>query len=101
MMGLCLHPKYGGWFAIRGCLIFKNLSCDDLPRKEAHNVLVEPADQLNAVELFNYHWRDCRFRDAIDVQEKYSELQQRYFNTPSGQRGPILREIIEKYSRVL
>ena len=98
MMGLCLHPKYGGWFAIRGCLVFKNLTCPSLARKSAENVLVDLTDQMSAIELFNYHWKDCRFRDVIVAQEKYSEIQQRYFNTPSGQRGTILKEIIEKYS---
>ena len=26
MFGVCIHPKYGGWFAIRGILIFHGVS---------------------------------------------------------------------------
>jgi cyanocobalamin reductase (cyanide-eliminating) / alkylcobalamin dealkylase len=98
MMGLCLHPKFGGWFAIRGCLIFKNISGSGLPRREPTNILAVPADQLNALELFNLHWRDSRFRDVIPVEEKYSLDQQLYFNSPPGRRKEILDKIRQKYS---
>ena len=40
-MGVCLHPKYGGWFAMRSVVIFKNLLVSDeqLPGKEPFNRL--------------------------------------------------------------
>ena len=98
MMGLCLHPTYGGWFAIRGCLIFKNISSPDLVQKEPLDILSLPADQINALELFNFHWRDSRFRDVVPVKEKYSTDQQLYFNTPPGLRKKILENLRAKYS---
>ncbi|OQV13132.1 Methylmalonic aciduria and homocystinuria type C protein-like protein [Hypsibius exemplaris] len=101
MMGLCLHPKYGGWFAIRGCIVLKDLHCPDLPRLDPIDILTAPVDQMKALELFNFHWRDSRFRDVVSVEERYSKDQQLYFNTPPGQRKHILADIRKKYSAQL
>ncbi|GIY39137.1 hypothetical protein CEXT_470651 [Caerostris extrusa] len=32
MFGVCLHPKYGGWFALRAVAFFENIQCPDLVR---------------------------------------------------------------------
>ena len=82
MMGVCLHPKYGGWFALRSVLIFKDLKYSSLPR-------CRPIDLLNGDESliievlkrFNYSWQDGTYRDIIPVVETYSPLQQSYFLT--------------------
>lgn len=34
VFGVCLHPEYGGWFAIRGIAIFKSLQCPDVPKQQ-------------------------------------------------------------------
>ncbi len=82
MMGVCLHPKYGGWFALRAVLIFKTLHNPLLPR-------VTPVDHLNGdeslivdvLQRFNYCWQDNTYRNVIPVVETYSLLQQSYFQT--------------------
>ncbi|UJR28526.1 hypothetical protein I4U23_009763 [Adineta vaga] len=82
MMGVCLHPKYGGWFALRSVLVFKTLKCPSLPR-------VLPTDVLNGDETliidvlqrFNDCWQDGTYRNVIPVMEMYSTLQQSYFQT--------------------
>lgn len=38
--GVCLHPEFGGWFALRGVAIFKMLSCPNLQRKLPRSVLI-------------------------------------------------------------
>ena len=81
-MGVCLHPKYGGWFALRSVLIFKTLKNPLLPR-------IDPIDILNSDELliidvlrrFNYSWEDDTYRNVIPVIETYSSLQRSYFQT--------------------
>jgi methylmalonic aciduria homocystinuria type C protein len=82
MMGICLHPKYGGWFALRSVLIFKTLKYPSLPR-------VTPEDLLNGdesliidvLQRFNYSWEDSTYRNVIPAIETYSPLQQSYFLT--------------------
>jgi methylmalonic aciduria homocystinuria type C protein len=87
MMGVCLHPKYGGWFALRSILIFKKLEYPLLPR-------VLPIDVLNGdesliidvLQRFNYCWEDNTYRNVIPVIETYSSLQQSYFQTKPKER---------------
>ncbi len=87
MMGVCLHPKYGGWFALRSVLIFKTLEYPLLPR-------VLPTDVLNGdesfiidvLQRFNYCWEDNTYRNVIPVIETYSSLQQSYFQTKPKER---------------
>ncbi|XP_074893087.1 cyanocobalamin reductase / alkylcobalamin dealkylase isoform X1 [Buteo buteo] len=57
--GVCIHPKYGGWFAIRGLLLFPDI-------------------------------QDGRYRDIIEVKERYSEEQKAYFATPPAERFRLL-----------
>ncbi|XP_055356583.1 cyanocobalamin reductase / alkylcobalamin dealkylase-like [Paramacrobiotus metropolitanus] len=100
LMGVCMHPKFGGWFAIRGCIILKTTLCRDLPRRPPVNVIRSDTDAQTAIELFNFHWRDSRFRDVIPVVEKYSEDQQLYFNTSPGKRKELLPLLKEKYKHL-
>ena len=45
------------------------------------------------IELFNFHWRDWRYRDFC-ARRRYSALQKEYFGTPPGQRQTIVERII-------
>nr|ACO15118.1 Methylmalonic aciduria and homocystinuria type C homolog [Caligus clemensi] len=88
---VCLHPLYGGWFALRGALFFPNIQYDDSP-KEPPNILQSKEEIHNLLELFNDHWRDARYRDVIPVKEKYSPLQRLYFETLPVDRIKLLRK---------
>lgn len=82
LMGVCLHPKYGGWFAMRCVFIFKNLlvSEEKLSYKEPVDMLQGNADKiLDLIHKFNYNWKDSTYRDVIDVEHKYSDMQLEYF----------------------
>jgi len=99
---ICLHPKYGGWFAIRGILIFKTLEITDKDYKELLTpqppleILKSEEDIATLLYLYNNHWADWRFRDVglPKNTEKYSELQKEYFGTLPGKRQQILTKII-------
>lgn len=81
-MGVCLHPKYGGWFALRAVLIFKNLKYPLLPRVKPIDVLGNDQSLIiDVLQRFNYAWQDSTYRDVIPVEERYSPLQQSYFQT--------------------
>ena len=93
-MGVCLHPKYGGWFAMRSVFVFKNYHYDKNQLQQ-----VEPLDSLDAdiekikdiLIKFNYNWRDSRYRDVIKVEEKYSDIQREYFETSPKLRKDLIR----------
>lgn len=82
MMGVCLHPQYGGWFALRAVLVVKTLQYPLLTRPKPIDVL--QGDESLIVEVlqrFNYSWQDNSYRNIIPVIDSYSPLQQSYFQT--------------------
>ena len=93
---VCMHPKYGGWFALRGILIFNNITVSDsiLKRKDPPTILKSLNDINNLLLLYNNHWQDWKYRDIgmpHDV-ERYSEIQKEYFKTePTARRSMILK----------
>ncbi|ESO12903.1 hypothetical protein HELRODRAFT_62766 [Helobdella robusta] len=89
--GVCLHPKYGGWFGLRGILIFKNVKVPNLMKKELECFLSNE-QIISLLDKFNNSWRDGTFRDVIEPLERYSTLQQKYFNVTPDER----LELIEK-----
>ena len=99
MFPVCLHPKYGGWFALRGILLFKGVKVVDsyLNKKDPPNILKRSHDIAKLLYLFNDHWRDSRYRDIgmpSDV-ERYSNLQRKYFGTEPSERKALIQEIIQ------
>jgi methylmalonic aciduria homocystinuria type C protein len=94
-MGVCLHPKYGGWFAMRCAFIFKNLVLDD--NQLAQNLVEDPLKEnvdsiVDVIKKFNYNWKDSTYRDVINVEERYSEMQKEYFLTDPKLRKDLLKE---------
>ena len=90
-MGVCLHPKYGGWFAMRGVFIIKNFLVYDLISREPIDVLNN--DESRIVELlnkFNNNWKDNTYRDVIKVERKYSDKQIEYFITEPNDRKNLI-----------
>lgn len=95
IFGVSVHPKYGGWFGLRGVLIFKNLQHAALQRTEPPDVV--PTDELR-IELlnrFNDNWQDWTYRDIIPVDDRYSEEQKTYFATLPKNRKPLIEKMKE------
>lgn len=92
-MGVCLHPKYGGWFAMRGVLILKNLQAPDLVAKKPEDVLQGDENRIqDLISKFNTNWRDGTYRSVIDVVEKYSDKQIEYFLTEPAERKNLIQK---------
>ncbi|XP_023335171.1 methylmalonic aciduria and homocystinuria type C protein homolog isoform X2 [Eurytemora carolleeae] len=91
---VCHHPRWGGWFALRGVLIFPEISEPDLIQVEPESPLSDSEAQ-NMMELYNTHWQDWRWRDAGCPKEKYSSLQIKYFETAPGERGKVIDCILQ------
>ena len=94
---VCLHPHYGGWFGLRGILMFRAVqdSDSDLTRTSPPEVLRSQKQMAELLFLFNHHWRDRRYRD-VGMQptslKRYSDIQQQYFAASTDERKAILRK---------
>ena len=96
IFGASIHPKYGGWFALRGVLIFKNIQVPDLAQKSPPDVLATDDLKIDFLEKFNDRWRDWSFRDVIPVSERYSDQQRVYFDTMPKNRKELLKQWVEE-----
>lgn len=96
MFGVCIHPKYGGWFAIRGILIFHGVKHPALPKAVSFDVLKTAEKKREVLERFNGDWKDCTYRDVLPVSAKYSEDQKLYFLTPPSERRELIQKLMAK-----
>lgn len=94
--GVSVHAKYGGWFAIRGVVIFKDILVPDLLKKEPVDVVQGDEKRIELLEKFNFHWKDWTFRDIVPVDLKYSEEQKKYFATLPADRKELLDSYRDK-----
>nr|XP_004226045.1 methylmalonic aciduria and homocystinuria type C protein homolog [Ciona intestinalis] len=92
--GVCVHPKYGGWFAIRAVLVFTELEDANLTKLEPTDCVKTRTERIDLLEKFNGNWKDSTYRDVIQVKEKYSELQTLYFLTLPKDRMKLLQQIV-------
>ncbi|XP_032884595.1 cyanocobalamin reductase / alkylcobalamin dealkylase [Amblyraja radiata] len=90
LYGVCIHPRYGGWFAIRGVLIFPDVQVPSLEQKLPVDCVSTDEKKIQLLNRFNFHWQDWTYRDIIDVEERYSEEQMQYFATPPAERFKLL-----------
>ena len=93
LFGVCIHPLYGGWFAIRSVVVFTKLQCPELPFKPPKDCLPADKQRLDVLEKFNTNWKDASYRNCIPVISKYSNIQRKYFETPPKERKSLLEEI--------
>ncbi|KAM5148293.1 cyanocobalamin reductase / alkylcobalamin dealkylase isoform 3-T7 [Mantella aurantiaca] len=90
MFGVCIHPRYGGWFAMRAVLVFSDIRAPDLEQLQPIDCVPSREDRIRLLEDFNFNWRDGKYRDVLPAEEKYSEEQTLYFTTPPGERIKLL-----------
>jgi len=93
--GVSVHPKYGGWFALRGVAIFPDTLVPDLSRIFPPDIISDNAQRIELLERYNNNWRDWSFRDIIPPATRYSEEQKLYFLTPPKDRVKLLTEMKE------
>ena len=93
MFGVSIHPRYGGWFSMRGVIIFRDVLVPNMALPEPPDVVQGDERRIELLEKFNFHWRDSSFRDIIPSDDKYSEEQQHYFATPPAERKKLLASL--------
>ncbi|EDV22264.1 uncharacterized protein TRIADDRAFT_29163 [Trichoplax adhaerens] len=95
--GTCVHPKYGGWFALRGVIIFEDVNANKLAQVDPPDMIKTDQDRIRLLNLYNFHWRDWSFRDVLPgVVARYSDEQKTFFSTPPSQRPQILRKLFDE-----
>lgn len=101
LFSVCHHPNLGGWFALRGVFIFKDVLVekDGLERREPPNQLTD-ADAKELLELYNNHWQDWRWRDVgrSESSPRYSNLQKQYFETLPADRLSLINNVLDNCS---
>lgn len=93
MFGVCVHPRLGGWFAIRALLVFVGVEVGpELQQSAPLDCVPSREARIKLLEAFNMSWQDWSYRDIIPPSQTYSQRQRNYFSTPPGQRAALLRE---------
>ncbi|XP_035269745.1 cyanocobalamin reductase / alkylcobalamin dealkylase isoform X1 [Anguilla anguilla] len=93
MFGVCIHPKFGGWFAIRALLVFPGAAVgEELQQRPPPDCVPSQEARVELLERFNFRWQDWSYRDIVPAAERYSQDQRTYFSTPPGQRAALLRQ---------
>ncbi|CAG2170409.1 unnamed protein product [Oppiella nova] len=96
LLGYCIHPQYGGWFAIRGVLIFSDTTTESLRQRQPRDVLQSVELKRKLLIAFNTNWRDwSSYRDIIAVRKKYSDLQIKYFQSDASDRKALIKTLID------
>ncbi|MBN3275915.1 MMAC protein, partial [Polyodon spathula] len=92
MYGVCMHPRYGGWFAIRALLVFPGVVAEGLVQRDPPDCVPSQELRIELLERFNLRWQDWSYRDIVPVEVRYSEEQKTYFSTPPADRLKLLHE---------
>ncbi|MBN3311204.1 MMAC protein, partial [Amia calva] len=92
MFGVCIHPQFGGWFAIRALLVFPGVGAQELPQRAPPDCVPSREQRVELLESFNLRWRDWSYRDIVSPTQRYSPRQMDYFSTPPAQRLALLQE---------
>lgn len=94
VFGASVHPRYGGWFAMRGVLIFHGLLAPSLVQQAPVDCVSSQEKRIELLEKFNTTWQDFRYRDVMDsdVVERYSERQKMYFATEPWDRFELIQK---------
>ncbi|XP_076008938.1 cyanocobalamin reductase / alkylcobalamin dealkylase isoform X2 [Genypterus blacodes] len=92
MYGVCIHPRFGGWFAIRALLVFDGVVAGpELVQPVPIDCVSSREDRIQLLEAFNLRWQDGSYRDIIPVDQTYSQRQQDYFLLRPAKRFDLLR----------
>lgn len=92
MYGVCVHPHFGGWFAIRALLVFEDVTVGpELQQPVPPDCVPSREDRIRLLEAFNFNWQDWTYRDIISPVQTYSQKQKDYFGTRPAQRFDLLK----------
>lgn len=91
MFGVCVHPRFGGWFAIRALLVFEGMTVgSELVQPVPPDCVPSREGRIKLLEAFNLHWQ---VQDLSTVSHNSCSM-----HTINGDRG-IQTVLMSKTSR--
>ncbi|CAI9717092.1 Hypothetical predicted protein [Octopus vulgaris] len=93
IFGISIHPQYGGWFAMRAAIIFKNLKFADLKKKDPVDVIPDQETRIKLLNMLNEDWEYWKARDIIKVSERYTAEAINYFKTLPKDRYKLIEDM--------
>lgn len=91
LMGVCLHPKYGGYFSARAVIITTEKLCEVV--KKPICVMDDKRDISKLLIEMNKNWQAGLWREVHPVDLTYSDQAKVYFNTIPKLRSSLIDEI--------
>ena len=91
LMGVCLHPKFGGYFSARAVVLTNQPV--DRPISPPIKMIEDKETVTKLLTEMNDNWQEGRWREMIPVKERYSRQAAIYFNTPPKSRGKLIQAI--------
>lgn len=53
-----MHPRFGGWFAIRALLVFEGVTVgSEMVQSLPPDCVPAREDRIHLLEAFNFHWQ--------------------------------------------
>lgn len=75
MFGVCVHPRLGGWFAIRALLIFGGVTAgSEMVQPIPPDCVSSREGRIQLLEAFNYNWKVLSFNytgQNLDTHKKH------------------------------
>jgi len=71
--GVSVHPRYVGWFALRGVILFRDVLVPDLEQTPPLDVVPDDRLRVELLEQFNFHYNDWKFRDIVLAEASYCQ----------------------------
>ncbi|ODM94459.1 Methylmalonic aciduria and homocystinuria type C protein [Orchesella cincta] len=94
LSGVAIHPTYGGWYAIRGVVIFRDLPVYEQKLEQPQDLQIfnNPETIARVIELFAYNWQNNEWRNMHPGSGfKYSDDFQKYLDTEPAQRWNFVK----------
>ncbi|XP_039985426.1 cyanocobalamin reductase / alkylcobalamin dealkylase isoform X5 [Xiphias gladius] len=70
MFGVCMHPRFGGWFAIRALLVFRDVTVGfEVVQPVPPDCVPTREGRIQLLEAFNFHWTGAT--ETSSVQSRH------------------------------
>jgi len=93
--GVSIHPRYAGWFALRGVILFRDVLAPELKQRSPPDVVSEDSLRIELLEQWNFHWQDWAFRDIVPAMETYCQELCDYLKAAPSERHLVVAKIRE------
>uniref|UniRef100_A0AC35UE93 Cyanocobalamin reductase (cyanide-eliminating) n=1 Tax=Rhabditophanes sp. KR3021 TaxID=114890 RepID=A0AC35UE93_9BILA len=100
LIGIAMHPKYGGHFAFRCVILFEKVMLTDLELNSPVKAIEDKEEIARLILSFNDLWRTGDYRNMGETNgnsyaQKYTEIQMKYWNSPPAERYKVILEMVQ------